>query len=132
MLSLSCAVVIAVAVYYCYFCSCFYCCCYLVCYCFLLFVCFYHFCSCFCLYFVCYCFPVVCSFVPFLLLFLSDPSISLTASPSMLPKSGSWTTLNYSGVQKPSDDDIIAVYSPTPDKPKIDLNTAPVKMFVSV
>ena len=60
-----------------------------------------------------------------------DSSISLKASPDVLEKSGSWLNLSYSGIEKPTEDDLIAVYSPTPDKPKIDLQTAPVKMFVS-
>ena len=61
-----------------------------------------------------------------------DDSITVTASPDLLAVSGSWVTVTYKGVEKPSKDDLVAVYSPTPDRPSLDpRKSAPVKYIVS-
>ena len=63
----------------------------------------------------------------------ADDSITVTASPDLLAVSGSWVTVTYKGVEKPSKDDLVAVYSPTPDRPSLDpRKSAPVKYIVSV
>ena len=64
--------------------------------------------------------------------FSPDDSITVTASPDLLAVSGSWVTVTYKGVEKPSKDDLVAVYSPTPDRPSLDpRKSAPVKYIVS-
>ena len=46
----------------------------------------------------------------------------------MLATSGSWVNVTYKGVEKPSKEDLVAVYSPTPDRPSLDpRKSAPVK-----
>ena len=75
-----------------------------------------------------------CVFMPLLCTFplLSDDNITVTASPDLLAVSGSWVTVTYKGVEKPSKDDLVAVYSPTPDRPSLDpRKSAPVKYIVS-
>lgn len=62
----------------------------------------------------------------------SDEDVIITASPDLLPVSGSWVTVTYKGVESPSKDDMVAVYSPTPARSSLDPHkTAPVKYIVS-
>lgn len=62
-----------------------------------------------------------------------DDNVTVTASPDLLTVSGSWVTVTYKGVESPSKDDMVAVYSPTPDRPSLDPHkSAPVKYIVSV
>ena len=61
-----------------------------------------------------------------------DENVTVTASPDVLAVSGSWVTVTYKGVEKPSKDDLVAVYSPTPDRPSLDpRQSAPIKFIVS-
>ena len=58
--------------------------------------------------------------------------MTITASPDVLAVSGSWVTVTYKGVEKPNKDDLVAMYSPTPDRPSLDpRKSAPVKYIVS-
>jgi hypothetical protein len=53
-----------------------------------------------------------------------DPSISLVASPTVLKKSGESIVVNLKGVNKPSVNDVIALYSPANSDP---VTTSPIK-----
>ena len=60
-----------------------------------------------------------------------DDSITLTASPDLLATSGSWVNVTYKGVENPKKEDVVAVYSPTPDRPSLDpRRSAPIKFIV--
>ena len=57
--------------------------------------------------------------------------MSISASPALLESSGSWVKVVYSGVKDPKKDDLVAVYSPTPDTPEVDLlKYSPIKYVV--
>ena len=61
-----------------------------------------------------------------------DATIVVSATPRQLAISGSWVNVTYQGVSDPNKQDIIAVYSPTSGKYKIDpVHQAPIKYVLA-